>query len=72
MNKWTLGKEIGVPIAREFDVTIFFKDVPKVPKSIPRLEMTPFTSQESPKHQIDYGKRDKGPYCPRIGFTKFS
>ena len=40
MNKLTLGKEIGVPIAREFDVTNFFKDVPKVPKSILRLEMT--------------------------------
>ena len=40
MNKLTLGKEIGVPIARGFDVTNFFKDVPKVPKSILRLEMT--------------------------------
>ena len=72
MNKWTLGKEIGVPIAREFDVTIFFKDVPKVPKSIPRLETTPFTSQESPKYQIDYGKGYRGFGSPRIECTKLS
>ena len=34
MNKWTVGRKIGVPLAQGLDVTNFFKDVPKVPKSI--------------------------------------
>ena len=34
MNQWTIGKEIGVPLAQGLDVTNFFKDVPKVPKFI--------------------------------------
>ena len=37
MNKWTLGKEIGVLIAREFDVTIFFKDLPNFMKDVPNF-----------------------------------
>ena len=39
-NKWTMGREIGVPIAQGFDVPNFFKDVPRIPMSIPRWETT--------------------------------
>ena len=34
-NKWTMGKEIGVPLAQGLDVPNFFKDVPRAPISIP-------------------------------------
>ena len=34
MNKWTLGREIGVSVARGFDLPNFLKDLPRVSKSI--------------------------------------
>ena len=34
MNKWTIGKEIGVPLAQGLDVTNFLKDVPRVLKFV--------------------------------------
>ena len=34
MNKWTMEREIGVPLAQGLDVSNFFKDVPRVPKFI--------------------------------------
>ena len=34
MNKWTIGREIGAPLAQGLDVTNFLKDVPRVPKSV--------------------------------------
>ena len=37
MNKWTLGKEIGVPIAQRLDVPNFFKDVPNFVKDVPNF-----------------------------------
>ena len=35
-NKWTMGREIGVPLAQGLDISNFLKDVPRVPKSIMR------------------------------------
>ena len=33
-KKWTMEREIGVPLAQGFDVSNFLKDVPRVPKSV--------------------------------------
>ena len=40
MNKWTMERKIGVPLARGLDVSNFLKDVPRVPKSVLEYEMT--------------------------------
>ena len=37
MNKWTMGKEIRVPIVRELDITNFLKDVPNFLKDVPNF-----------------------------------
>ena len=37
MNQWTIGKEIGVPLAQGLDVTNFFKDVPNSVKDVPNF-----------------------------------
>ena len=34
MNKWTMGKEIGVLLAQGLNVTNFLKDVPRIPKFV--------------------------------------
>ena len=34
MNKWIMGRKIGVPLAQGLDVSNFLKDVPRVPKSV--------------------------------------
>ena len=34
MNKWTMRKEIGVPLAQGLNVTNFRKDVPRIPKFV--------------------------------------
>ena len=34
MNKWTVGRKIGVPLAKGLEVSKFLKDVPRVPKSV--------------------------------------
>ena len=39
-NKWTMGREIGVPLAQGLYVSKFLKDVPRVPMFIPRWRMT--------------------------------
>ena len=33
-KKWTMGREIGVPLSQELDVSNFLKDVPRIPKSV--------------------------------------
>ena len=34
MKKWTIGREIGIPLAQGLDVSTFLDDVPRVPKSV--------------------------------------
>ena len=40
MKKWTMGREIGVPLAQGLDVSKFLKNVPRVPKFVLEYETT--------------------------------
>ena len=40
MKKWTMEREIGVPLAQGLDVSNFLNYVPRVPKSVSKYGTT--------------------------------
>ena len=40
MKKWTMGREIGVPLAQGLDVSIFLNCIPRVSKSVSKYRKT--------------------------------
>ena len=69
--KWTMRKDIGVPIAQQSNIPNFLKDVPRVPKFVLRWGMTSNHFQGFLKDHMDH-EGYRSPDRPMIGCTKFS